>query len=420
MSVSVSRRIYRLFFILSLVNSFILLLAVEFADENLEDTMINVDMVDQKSFFKSQLDGSGVQTWQTANLQVTFIPAGHSHTLSPLFQDLQPPYTGELERNGETHLINVETLESPPGTLYIAKNITQYEKREDLLLIALAFVAAGMVSLSFVVAQLSARKLVRPLRRLTHEIRATLPGKQLPHIFSDYDDTELREIATTFNRFLDELSAYVAREQSLLALASHELRTPLAAISGALDVLEQRQQPDPKNQRTLNRIRQATREMQEDVRVLLKLSRGSGEPAPAYPMMIAEVLADVLREFQAANPEQSQRIQLQSAASETALQADPALVRILLRNLIQNALTHTRGAIRISLHERGLQVADEGAGLPETVIPRIQPVPATQMTLPEGSGLGLFIVRLVCERLDWHLNVEQSSASGTIIAVAWG
>src|SRR5690606_1882219 len=117
--------------------------------------------------------------------------------------------------------------------------------------------ALVIIAFSLLLAVLSSRRIVKPLRLLSDRISRTPVGTSMPRMETDYADAELHSIAMTFNRFLDELESHVRREQSLLSLASHELRTPIAVMSGALDILESRNQLSSNDQATLARVRRA-------------------------------------------------------------------------------------------------------------------------------------------------------------------
>src|SRR3546814_12735577 len=91
--------------------------------------------------------------------------------------------------------------------------------------------AVVIIAFSLLLAVLSSRRIVIPLKLLSDRISRTPVGSSMPRMETDYMDAELHTIAMTFNRFLEELESYVRREQSLLNLASHELRTQIGRAS---------------------------------------------------------------------------------------------------------------------------------------------------------------------------------------------
>jgi signal transduction histidine kinase len=87
---------------------------------------------------------------------------------------------------------------------------------------------------------------------------------------------------------------------------------------------------------------------------------------------------------------------------------------MLLRNLLQNALRHTPDGICIEFAPHGLSITDSGPGIPEHIQRRMSGENGRE--IPE-DGLGLFIVRLICERLGWMLSIYRGTSGGTVIDI---
>src|SRR5690606_9092254 len=147
--------------------------------------------------------------WDTKNLAIVFVPSGKPRpkVLPRIFQGLPDNHSAEIELDGETYLVKTETVST--GILYIAKNITHFEDRETLFTIALLVMTLVIITFSLLLAVVSSRGIVKPLRRLSERISRTPVGANMPRMKTDYVDAELHAIATTFNRFLDELESYV-------------------------------------------------------------------------------------------------------------------------------------------------------------------------------------------------------------------
>jgi signal transduction histidine kinase len=410
---SIGRRIYRAILAISVASMAAMVITVLVVNEDLEQTMLQIEFEEERDVFLGRQANSEPLVWETANLAVVHIPAGAAMPASmpAIFQDLPANFSGELERNGKTFLVRLES--SPAGIFYIAKNITHFENRELLFEMALGVVVLVIIGLSLLLAALSSRRIVNPLQQLSNQISGIPVGANMPRMPLSYQDSELHTIAQTFNRFLDELESFVRREQSLLNLASHELRTPIAVISGALDILERRNQLSANDQATLARIRRACSEMGANVDMLLKLARREPGGETSEPVLLAHVVEQALEDLAISHHVQA-RVAVAVPSSATVM-ADPVIVRLLLRNLIQNALQHTTRAIRIRQCADFIEIADEGAGLSADQ----QAVLAGQKRIDQDgsspSGLGLYIVTLMCERLQWRLDVAQSSSNGTVI-----
>src|SRR5690606_10726149 len=98
------------------------------------------------------------------------------------------------------------------------------------------------------------------------------------------------------------------------------------------------------------------------------------------------------------------------------------LVRMLLRNLLQNALRHTLSRVEVHILLDGILIRDFGTGLPEDVAKNLMLPTAPQDGLAKTDQFTyttfvLLIVRLGCERLGWKIRVVQSDGCGTEIQI---
>lgn len=418
MKPSLSRRIFRTIFAIGLINATVSLIAVEYIYEDVEDTVLHSELEEEGAFLTRLIDAPQVRRWQSALIGAIYVPAGETVSdLPEYFAGRAAPYSEEVEIGPRTYLVLVHAVEAPPGTLYIAKDITLLEDREAITHQTAFVMGVAMILIGFLVARQGTLAVVRPLRALNREIRQITPRATIGRIEGDYTEAELAEIATTLNATLDALDAYVKREKSLVSLASHELRTPLAVIAGALDVLEQRGSLGEADRRTAARIRLAADEMQSDVSALLKLARRAGADDEISDVDLRECVRHAVAEIDACIPDTAKRVSCDADGPVSTVRADPALVRMLVRNLVQNAVRHTRNQVHITLGDTWLTISDEGGGLPEAVRERIASTdPDAQ--LPE-DGLGLFIVRLICERLDWRFRALRSGPTGTVFELAF-
>ncbi|ENO89721.1 HAMP domain-containing sensor histidine kinase [Thauera linaloolentis] len=413
MKTSLSRRLFRTFFAIGLINVAVTLIVIESVYDDMEDSILQHELVLERAFLVQHISGAQVQSRDTALLTTLYVPDGESATELPeVFRNRPVPFSAEVEMADKTYLISIERTAEPPGVLYLAQDITLLESREAALRTgwgAFALLALGVVAL---LTRIGTRRILGPLDDLTRHIARLQPGSPVARIDTRYEDLELADIAATLNQLLDALDAYVQREKSLVSLASHELRTPVAVISGALDVLAQRNSLSDADRRTVARIRRAADEMHADVDSLLKLARRSGDSDQPEDVDLADSVRAVVAELEDGAPQQAGRIICSLSKSAPVVRADPTLVRMLLRNLVQNAVRHTSGKVHIELGASSIGISDAGAGLPEHIRSRLN-APAGRL-VPE-DGLGLFIVRLICERLGWLLRVRRSDAGGTVL-----
>jgi signal transduction histidine kinase len=392
--------------------------AVYVVSESLEDTVLRLDIAAERDFILAHHDRDKALVWDSATLKAVYEPDGlrGQIPLAEMFRSLSVPYHGEVHLpDGETYLITTHRVQG--GRLYLAKNITVFEHRQTLFGQSLAVLALIMMALGMALAYFTSRRLVRPLRQLADFIRNAEPAPNMPRIANTFQDSELREIAATFNLFLDELEKYVKREQMLLSLASHELRTPIAVIGGALEVVGQRGQLREDDARTVERMRRATEEMRTNIDLILRLTRRQARLEERELVELAELTREVLDDLQR-SVGGVDRVRVE-AQEDATLVADRTLVKMLLRNLIQNTLQHTQGRIWLRFTPEFLEIRDEGSGLSEDQRALLRGAAGDLGGLLALSGLGLFIITLSCERLGWQLTVPQSSEQGTTMRLTF-
>ncbi|TVP56403.1 MAG: hypothetical protein EA349_08165 [Halomonadaceae bacterium] len=159
--------------------------------------------------------------------------------------------------------------------------------------------------------------------------------------------------------------------------------------------------------------------MSADVEVLLALTRGEGQQEAVTRLLPGDQIRAVVAELEESQPQQVGRLVIQGEGLQQPVDANPALVRMLFRNLLQNALKHTHGDVYITLSAAAVDIRDTGPGLSREVIQQLAVSPVQHTTWVPGMtrGLGLFIVQLVCERLGWPLSVNNSATTGTTIRI---
>jgi signal transduction histidine kinase len=276
--------------------------------------------------------------------------------------------------------------------------------------VAKAFLLAGalVLALALIASYLAGARVSAPLRHLARvaarvdggdlEPRVTLPpGRR----------DEVRVLAESFNHMLDRLSAGFAAQREFVADASHELRTPLTVIRGQLEVLAAQPNPSESEVRRVERlvdaeIRRIIR-LVDDLLLLAKSERA--DFLRAEPIDLARFVTEL---WDGLMLTADRRFEL-TAIPEGSLLADPDRLAQALRNLVRNAIDHTRpetGLVRLEVDRLApdrvrFAVVDDGPGIPAAerarVFERFHRTDAGRSRATGGAGLGLAIVRAVAE-----------------------
>jgi len=209
----------------------------------------------------------------------------------------------------------------------------------------------------------------------------------------------------------------LARERDFSANLSHELRTPLAGIRSDAEMLATNEALPDGVRRRAARIITATDSTTQLAETLLLLAR------EARPQLLEAVsVADATRRAWGAIQSQSTKpVKLELQIPESAvLQADSALLQIVLRNLLANALRHGEGlGVSCVLEGGRLSVQDRGPGLPEGDPDRIFQRFHRRGQKP-GHGLGLALVKHICTACGWSVLAFNRPGGGACVEVDFG
>lgn len=236
---------------------------------------------------------------------------------------------------------------------------------------------------------------------------------------------EVRPLVQELNLLFDRVRHAFDAQKHFVADAAHELRSPLAALK--LQVQGLQRAPDAAARelavsRLVAGIDRATR-LVEQMLALARHEASMAAGAPPEPVDLAEVARLAISDAIAAA--QARRIDVGIAHAEAAVvNGQPEALRMLLRNLVENAVKYTPedGRVDVAIARRGdaveLSVDDSGPGLPpaerERVLDRFYRSGEPQAP---GSGLGLSIVRSIAELHGARVALDASPSLGGLRVV---
>jgi len=266
---------------------------------------------------------------------------------------------------------------------------------------------------------------LRPLVKLTREVERREPDNLAP-LDAGTAPREVVPLIERLNRLFVRIDASMQKERRFTADAAHELRTPVAGIKAQAQVARAAS-GDAERLHALDNAILGCDRAAHLIDQLLTLARldalgdGAAEPCPLRGMAAAVIAA-------IAPTALGKGVRLELAdGEEVVVRGNPELLRILMRNLIDNAVRHTPSgtSVRINTgYEQGaayLSVSDDGPGIPEPerakVSERFYRPLGTQAS---GSGLGLSIVKRIAEIHAAALLIEpQSEGLGLRVTVTF-
>jgi len=248
---------------------------------------------------------------------------------------------------------------------------------------------------------------------------------------------ELAREITTRNRELETAvdSMRVARDQAqqagqvktnFLRLVSHELRTPLTAITLQLQLLQRQRTVElsPPVQESVRKMLMASGRLEELIASLLEHARiESGRlTVERSSVDLAALVGDVVQELQPRADVKRLALVQPPGGELESVETDPRLVRLIVSNLIDNAIKFTSsGQVSVTVSqesgEHRVSVTDTGPGIPthqhETIFQPFEQLEAVNHKHTPGVGLGLSLVRQMVEALGGRIELTSEPGTGS-------
>ena len=304
------------------------------------------------------------------------------------------------------------TAPAPPAGLAQIRgallSVAQYQQSVDRqALLILGGVALLLVTgLALLAGWLVAGRILRPLQIMTSTARrlsTETPGGRFA--FTGPRD-EMKDLADTFDAFLDRIDQALAAERRFVANASHELRTPLAVQKTLLEVGLADRDADAATLRQLaERLWQLNQRSRRLIDGLLELAKSEQGISAAEPVDLAQIAQDALES--AADEAAAGSVVVTEHLGPAAASGDRALLLRLCENLVENAVRHNvaGGWLRVTTGAEGpmavLTVENSGPVIdPQTVDELFTPfrrAAAERTESGRGAGLGLSIVRAIAQ-----------------------
>jgi len=279
----------------------------------------------------------------------------------------------------------------------------------------LLYSTVGMGLLAVLLSVLLARRLSRPLQRLTTAAEGIASGDLGQRVPISTND-EIGRLATAFNTMADSLEAHERLRRQLVSNAAHELRTPLMVIRGELEGMLDGVLPS--SPEALQSLHQEAGRLTAILDGVDELSRAE---ASFLSLQREEVQLKLLCEGIATRfvrlAEDKQARIVVACPDGLTVWADPDRLSQILINLLTNALKALpdQGRVELRATETGqttiIELSDNGHGIPPELLPHI--FERFYKGAQGGLGLGLAIVRELVTAHNGTIEVASEPGRGT-------
>ena len=253
------------------------------------------------------------------------------------------------------------------------------------------------------------------LREVSRELAEKLRTDTNTLISLSSGDRAVRALAAQMNIQLQALRRERLRLQkgdaelkNAITNVSHDLRTPLTAICGYLELLEKEEHSE-KARRYLAVIRERSQTMRDLTEELFRYSMAAAaaEEMTRQPVSVKDVLEQSLAGFYGSLTEKGISPEIRLPNGPVTRNLDPAALRRIFDNLLNNALKYSDGDLRVSLTEAGEAVFSNAAGKLDCVqTQRLFDRFYTVETASGSTGLGLSIAHMLVEKMGGEIGAE--------------
>lgn len=323
----------------------------------------------------------------------------------------------DVPARGTTY--RVFTMRAGAQVIQVAQDMATRREMAGSLALRTVGPIALMAPLSMLLVWGVVSRSLAPVQRVRRQL-ALRQADDLDEVSESGLPDEVRPLVHELNLLLARVRQAFEAQKSFVADAAHELRSPLAALKLQVQGL-QRAAEDHTRELAVARLHagidRATR-LVEQLLVLARHQAGAAGGQRPQPVALAELARQAVADAAAAA--QARHIDIGvSHADEGVFDGHPDAVRILVRNLVDNAVKYTPEGGTVDVEVRRLddgwllEVHDSGPGIAEAdrerVLDRFYRVAGTQAT---GSGLGLAIVKSIAELHGAQLRLSRSARLG--------
>lgn len=332
------------------------------------------------------------------------------HNIGPAFSTPQGYNIYEFGKHNTTiHILEAKLWPNSAEKFYYLVDVSAFrnydnyseEVIENMFLEMLALI----IFIALIIGIMLAKTVVSPLSRLAKSVDNMDLNKTLSCKDSYFND-EIALLANKIESFAAKTRDFVEREKAFTHDASHELRTPVASSRAAIELaLSTPEGQQGKVHDFLKRVERANKDMTHLIETFLMLGRENDEKVKRSAFNLHELVDNAFNKHNYLK--RTHEVQCVNKITRDAHIINcKEYLSIILDNLIRNALQHTnQGQITVSMEGSCVVVSDTGDGLKQSTI--------HQLNVMEKSGVGLSIVRRLCEKQGWQLTLNSNNNQGT-------
>lgn len=279
-----------------------------------------------------------------------------------------------------------------------------------------------------VIAFVSTHFILTPVKKMATEAVAN------PNLTSKYKELEpiaeiLNERNRNIQRKIDELQSEKelveqARQSKdeFISNVTHEMNTPLTSIYGYAELLETGRMDEEQKDEAYRIILTQSERLSNLIACIINYSEINNDELPSYEVDFSALAKETLQALKPEADKRNIKIIEKIDNNVTVMSRHERLSEI-FGNLVRNAIKYNKdgGSVTVTLNYQELTVEDTGIGIAEEnmskVFSRFFTVDRSHSGKNGGFGLGLAVVKKICQKSGWKISVESKLGEGSKFSV---
>ena len=269
-------------------------------------------------------------------------------------------------------------------------------------------------------------KTIKPLKQILEELKILQKDSDLSQRLKVLKtNDEFEDLSSSLNKLLNNIENSIQNIKQFSSDASHELKTPLTVIQGEIEIVQNKDCSKEELKIVLQKIDNEQKKLQDIIKSFLLLSKLDKEilknSTSSLDKVIFESIENNLVNIENKNLELKLDIE-----DDLIINFDEKYLFIVVNNLISNATKYTDyGYIKIVAKKENtrilLEISDTGLGIDmqdlDKIFERFYRVDKVRASFSNGIGLGLSIVKKICERFDANITVNSTIKKGSCFKI---
>ncbi|HVV97439.1 MAG TPA: HAMP domain-containing sensor histidine kinase [Rhodanobacteraceae bacterium] len=327
----------------------------------------------------------------------------------------------DVGREGKVRPFKLAVYKGDDYWAFLQFDISTQKLSERQLLIGIIASVFAFAILSIVIGFWLSARVMSPVTDLARRVRAMSQAGRPASLKSHFANDEVGQLAAALDDYSSRLTELVERDREFNADVSHELRTPLAVIASTTELLQGSPDLTDKLRERLRRIERAVRQSTELTDALLLLSRRERQaPTDGETTDVARVVEQVVdvQRPHLGNKPVNVRVEIEEPL---AAAAPSSVVAVALGNLVGNAFKYTQaGEVVVTVGHGRVAVEDTGPGIAAGEAEKLFERGVRGTSAGKGAGLGLAIVRRLCELYGWRVALAPRPQGGAVATLEFG